>query len=83
MRRSDRKLENIMSTLNDLDSQQAEIDKRFSLVSDKLTIATPYGGTDAGEANREGASILLDEIEILIKRSGVYERKLLKYQKER
>jgi len=70
-----------MSTLNDFDSQQAEIDKRFSLVSDKMKIATPYGGTDAGEANRDGASILLDEIQILIKRSGVYERKLLKDQK--
>jgi hypothetical protein len=72
-----------MSILNDFDAQQAEIDKRFSLVSDKLEIATPYGGTEAGEANRDGASILLNEIEILIKRSGMYERQLLKYQKDR
>jgi hypothetical protein len=72
-----------MSALNDFDSQQAEIDKRFSLVSDKLEIATPYGGTDAGEANREGASILLGEIKLLIKRNGIYERRLLKYRKER
>jgi hypothetical protein len=72
-----------MSILNDFDSQQAESDKRFSLVSDQLEIATPYGGTEAGEANRDGASILLNEIEILIKRSGMYERQLLKYQKDR
>jgi hypothetical protein len=72
-----------MSILNDFDSQQAEIDKSFLLVSDKLEIATPYGGTEAGEANRDGASILLNEIEILIKRSGMYERQLLKYQKDR
>jgi hypothetical protein len=44
-----------MSILKDFDSQQADIDKRFSLVSDQLKIATQYGGTEAGEANRDGA----------------------------
>jgi hypothetical protein len=79
---TEEKFNNTMSVLNDFDCQRAEIDRHFKLVSGKLEIATPYAGTDAGEANREGARILLAETEILIKTSAIYECKLLKSPKK-